>query len=351
MEESNFTATNSLQLTTTSAVHRGHMNKIRVGVIGAGHNGLGWCEDYHKSATTELVAICDRDGERLAAATNRFPRADAYSDYQILERDDIDAISIHTSDHLHAEPFIKTLAAGKHAFVEKPMANSIEDLKLMLKAARAAPHLKTMVGHVLRFNPHFAMLKKLITDGHLGEIFYMEADYIHDLRYQQYMEQWKLDEEIPIVGGGVHELDLLRWYCGDIVSVKADQNHIAYREMKAPTTQVGLFTFANGAIGKVTALYGSIGARPPLANMTIYGTKGTIRRDGLALDGMEELIKLPYDYEGHPYSPQVEHFADCIIADRDVLVPAEEGAKSAQACLLAYEAATTGQTIAVKPLL
>ena len=327
------------------------MDKVRIGLIGAGHNGLGWCQNYEECPTTQLVAICDRDEERLAAATERVPGADAYSDYSILERGDIDAISVHTSDHLHAEPFIKALEAGKHVFVEKPMANSIEDLKRMLRAARAAPQLKTMVGHVLRFNPHFAMLKKLVADGHFGQIFYMEADYIHDLRYQQYMEQWKLDEEIPIVGGGVHELDLLRWYCGDIVSVKADQNHIAYQEMKAPTTQVALFTFANGAIGKVTALYGSIGARPPLANMTIYGTKGTIRRDGLALDGMEELLEIPHDYEGHPYSPQIEHFADCILNDKDVLVPAEEGAKSAQACLLAYEAATTGQTIAVEPLL
>ena len=327
------------------------MDKVRVGIIGAGHNGLSWCGNYETSAKTELVAICDRDAERLAAATERFPGADGYSDYRILERGDIDAISVHTSDHLHAEPFVKALEAGKHVFVEKPMANSIEDLKLMLQAASAAPHLKTMVGQVLRFNPHFAMLKKLVADGHLGEIFYMEADYIHDLRYQQYMEQWKLDQEIPIVGGGVHELDLLRWYCGDIVSVQAAQHHIAYQEMEAPTTQVALFTFANGAIGKVTALYGSIGARPLLANMTIYGTKGTVRRDGLALDGMEQLLELPYDYEGHPYSPQIEHFADCILNDKDVLVPAEEGAKSAQACLLAYEAATTGETIEVQPLL
>ncbi len=326
------------------------MKKIRVGVIGLGHNGTGWCRDYDKSDSAELVAVCDCDEQRLVAATEQFPSADGYSDYRILERDDLDAISVHTPDHLHAEPFIKALEAGKHVFVEKPMANSMEDLKLMVQAAGAAPGRKTMVGQVLRFNPHFAMVEKLVSDGHVGEIFYMEADYIHDLRGQQYMEQWKVDQEIPIVGGGVHQLDLLRWYAGDVVSVKAEQNHIAYKEMQTPTTQVALFSFESGAIAKVTALYGCIGARPPVCNMSIYGTKGTIRRNEIALDGMEEFLEMPYDYKGHPYSPQVAHLADCIINDREPLVPALEGAKSAQACLLAYEAATTGETIQVEPL-
>ncbi len=326
------------------------MNKVRFGVIGLGHNGASWCSDYDSAPQTELVAVCDLDEERLREQTDRFPYVDGYADYSIFERDDIDAISIHTPDHLHAEPFIKALEAGKHVLVEKPMANSIEDLKLMLRAA-AKSDCKTMVGQVLRFNPHFQMLKKLCDDGHFGEIFYLEGDYIHDLRYQQFMEPWKVNQEIPIVGGGVHPLDLLRWFAGDIVSVKAEQNHIAYTEMKIPTTQTALFTFASGAIAKVTTLYGPIGKMAKLYNVSVYGTKGSMVRDSLCLDGMVDSVEIPYDYSGHPYSPQVTHFAECILNDTPTVCPAEDGAKSAQACLLAYEAAKTGETIRIEPLI
>jgi predicted dehydrogenase len=326
------------------------MARLGVGVIGLGHNGRAWCSAYQGCGLTELKAVCDGDEGRLRAATADLS-LDGYAGYEILERADIDIISVHTPDHLHAEPFLLALAAGKHVMVEKPMANSVEDLGRMVAAARASgTKTKTMVGQVLRFNPLFKFVRRMIENGQLGEVFYLEADYIHDLRYQQFMEDWKVTQEIPIVGGGVHPLDLLRWYAGDVAEVYGMANHTAYAEMNEPTTEAALLRFAGGAVGKVAALYGTISPMAEWYNLAVHGTKGTVKGNKLCLDGNDAWMQIPVEYHGHPYEPEVEHLARCIMRDEKPIVDAEEGAKSAQACLLAHQSAVEGRPLKVTPL-
>ncbi|MCX7599115.1 MAG: Gfo/Idh/MocA family oxidoreductase [Armatimonadetes bacterium] len=325
------------------------MARLGVGVIGLGHNGLAWCEAYQSCPYTDLRAVCDLDPERLRAASERFS-VDGYGGYEILDRADAEIISVHTPDHLHAEPFILALRAGKHVIVEKPMAASLEDLSRMVEAARAAS-TKSMVAQVLRFHPLFSFVRKMIDNGQLGEIFYLEADYIHDLRYQKYMEKWKVTIEIPILSGGVHPLDLLRWFAGDIVEVYGMANHIAYKEMHEPTTEAALFKFAGGAVGKVAALYGTVSPMVEWYNLCVHGTTGTVRGNRLCLDGNEAWMEIPVPpQQGHPFEAEACHFALCILRDEQPLIDAVEGAKSAQACLLAHQSALEGRPLPVPPL-
>lgn len=134
--------------------------RVRVGVIGLGLNGRCFVEAYHRNPKVELVAIADLCEEKRTEIGERFgiPKEFRYPSFEMFERDDIDMISIHTPDHLHAEPFIRAVEVKKHVFVEKPMADSLSDLGRMLDAWRGTG-LKTMVGHILRFNPYFRMLK------------------------------------------------------------------------------------------------------------------------------------------------------------------------------------------------
>jgi len=321
---------------------------IGIAVIGLGHNGRAFCRAYAQNPMARLVAVCDHDPQRLRATAYEHD-AEGYADYSFLEREDIRAVSVHTPDHLHAEPFLRALAAGKHVFVEKPFANSLADVTRMLEAAQASERV-TMVGQVLRFNPIFRAVKRWVETGALGELFYLEADYIHDLRYQREMEPWKLTEEIPIVGGGCHPLDLLRWFAGEVEEVFACANHIAYREMSQPTTVVSTYRFASGAVGKVTALYGCVNPMPELYNLGVFGTKGTVVRNRLSLDGLPEWMEMPTPTPGHPYEPEVAHFLDCILHGRAPLVDALEGAKTAAAALCAAESARSGKPVRVPPL-
>jgi len=335
------------------------MDKVRVGVIGCGGNGRRFMQCYRECPDSELVAICDLSEERLNDTGDALAIAKRYTRIEeLLEKEDLDCVSVHTSDPFHREPFVKAMDAGKHVFVEKPFGNTVEDVEDMVAAARRSDR-KTLVGHILRFNPYFARIKELADAGELGDIFYLGADYIHNLCVQGAPERfnpaigmnWYLEKEIPIVGGGVHQLDLLRWYSrSNVVEVSGYGNRIAFPEMKNPDCQAAVFKMESGAVAKVTALYGPVGPRPEHCNMEVYGTKGTARGATLHLGSghdaeAHDLSELAI--AGHPYNPEVEHFIDCILNDKPPLTDAIDGANSAIACILAAEAIRTGEPKAV----
>lgn len=316
-------------------------DSIGVGVIGLGKNGEAFVREYLDSSVAKLVAICDKSGERAELIAKKYGVKNVYTDYTILDREDIGVISIHTPDHLHAEPFVLSLQAGKHVFVEKPMADNISDLEHMVDAAREGVKrgLKTMVGQVLRQNEYFKLMRNLVQKGILGDIFYVEADYIHDLSYQKFVygKEWHLEKEDPMIGGGIHPIDILRWIMDtNATEVQGFGNHLAFPEMSSDDCEIAIFKFANGCIGKVTALYGPIGPRPYGNNLSIYGTKGTIVREKIVLSGMHNFMDLPpvFQHE-HPYKPGIEHFVSCIREDKATLVDAFDAANSASAVITA----------------
>jgi len=322
--------------------------KLGVGIIGLGHNGEAHLKDYQANPFAEVKAVCDFSEEKVERIKEKYGIKYGYTNYQMLEREDIQVISINTPDHLHAEPFICSLEAGKHTFVEKPMADNISDLRKMMLAAEKNPHLKTMVGQILRFNPLFIEIKRIIEKGTLGKIFYLEGDYIHNLKSQADKEKynreikmnWYLERELPMVGGGCHPLDLLRWFVQDeLGEVQAYGNRLTFSEMKNDSSVVAIFKFRGGCLGKVTALYEPIAPYAYANNIGVYGTKGTILRDTICLEEKEGFTKIKVNYSpSHPYEPEVNHFIDCILKDKKTLVEARDGARSAAAVITVSKA-------------
>ena len=324
-------------------------DRLGVGVIGLGHNGLAFCDVYAGHRRTRLLAVCDRDADRREQAADKYG-VRAYADYDILDHPGVDIISIHTGDPHHAEPFIKAVEAGKHVFVEKPLANDLDDLRAMLAAADKSDR-NIAVGQVQRFNLLFQAVKKMCDEGILGDLFYMEADYIHDLRYQLQMERWKVEEEKPMVGGGCHPLDLLRWFSrSEPVEVTSYSNHLAYPEMREDATIVSLFKFDNGAIAKVTALYGPTAPMARYHNLALYGTKGTVLRDQLCLAGLHDFMQIPIQTHGHPYDPEVDDLTSAILEDRQPLINARDGARTACAVICAHESSKSGRPVQIPRL-
>lgn len=317
---------------------------VNVAVIGLGHNGMAFCEEYHKNPDCNLVAVCDIDEKRMKTASLKY-NIKGYTDYSVFDYLGLDAVSIHTGDSSHKEPFLLALDKGKHVFVEKPIANTVEDVLDMVEKSKNHPELVCQVGQVLRFVNQYVKIKKLVDSGFFGEITYLEADYIHDLRYQYFMEQWKVTDEIPMVGGGCHPLDLLRWYAGEVTEVGAISNHIAYTKMHEDTSIVATYKFKSGAIGKVTCLYGCPGPCPDMYNLKIYGTKASLVQRKVCIDALgNSWIDLPESMfvPSHPYGPEVSHFIECISKGTECIVPAWDGGTSAIATLLAREAAKDG---------
>jgi len=332
------------------------METLRVGVVGLGGNGRAFVRGYLASKRAELVAVCDLNPDRVQAVHDEYGVEVGYSSLdEMLDRENLDVLSVHTPDHLHAAPFVAGLQAGCHVLVEKPMGNTMQDLERMTAAARASDR-KTLVGHILRFNPFFAEVKQLCAAGELGEIFYLEADYIHGLTRQGDPERinpylgninWWLEHEKPIVGGGAHQLDLLRWYADcNVVEAFGFGNSIAFPAMKHHDCMAGLFKLESGAVAKVTGAYGVVGPRPEHCNLQVYGTQGTIRGGQLikgAHDAPQVTDLTARQISGHPFEPEIEHFLDCIIEDGPTLTDAFDGANSAAATIMAAESILSGR--------
>lgn len=150
-------------------------DKIHFGVIGC--NGMGWSDmRAHLSMDqVECVAICDVDDkvlDRRAAdvETARGNQPKRYKDYrQLLQQKDIDAVIIGTPDHWHCKIMVDALEAGKHVYVEKPAANSIQECQIMNAAARRSDKM-VQVGQWQRSGNHYEKAIDLIRNKTLGQI-------------------------------------------------------------------------------------------------------------------------------------------------------------------------------------
>ncbi|HUS79859.1 MAG TPA: Gfo/Idh/MocA family oxidoreductase [Armatimonadota bacterium] len=333
------------------------MDRLRVGVVGLGRNGRHFAAGYARSERSVLAGVCDLKADVAEEMRSEHGAEAAYTDLgEMLAAADLDVLSVHTPDHLHADPFVAGLQAGCHVFVEKPMGNSMDDIERMVAAARASDR-KTAVGHILRFNPFFAEVHRLCAAGELGEVFYLEADYIHNLEGQADPARinphigninWYLEREKPIVGGGAHQLDLLRWFAGsDVIETFGYGNSIAFPQMKYSDCMSAVFKMQSGAVAKVTALYGPIGPRPEHSNLEVYGTKGTVRRGrfmrGEGHEVTETVDLSAHEIAGHPYEPEIEDFMAAIVEDRQPRCDAFDGANSAAATVMAAESILSGR--------
>ena len=335
---------------------------IRVGFVGLGHNGLAHVEAHRRVGKSEVAALCDVNPARLKEAAERTGVTRVYATAEELCSDpEIDAVSVNTGDPFHVAPFVTAVRHGKHVLVEKPLANTVAQVEEMVAAARSAgPGQKLAVGYVLRFNPVFEAVWELCRSGRIGSVYYLEGDYVHNLLYQAGQtdaatgKNWYLEEERPMVGGGSHPLDLLRWFSGaQVVEVSGYSTHMAFPAMSNDDCQVALFRFDSGAVAKVAALYGPRMEMAPYYNLRVYGTMGTVERDQAATAADAEDVHPAFSAiqadrtGGHPYEPEVEDWLGAIAEDRPPRCDLFDGANSTVATLIACEAMASGRSMDV----
>jgi predicted dehydrogenase len=150
---------------------------VRVGVVGLGYWGPNLARNFSRIA--ELAWICDSSPERIERHALAHPRTRATTSLDDLLGDaDLDAIAIATPVPTHAALAERVLSAGKHCFVEKPLARSVDEAERVVRAARESGRV-LMVGHLLEYHPGVEMLKQLIDSGELGEVRYLYSNRLN----------------------------------------------------------------------------------------------------------------------------------------------------------------------------
>ncbi len=151
----------------------------RIGVVGLGYWGPNLARNFDRLPGAELSWICDQSEEALARWAPSFPSARASGDLdELLADPGLDAVVVATPVPSHAAVAARVLAAGKHCFVEKPLAQSVADAEQVVAAAREAQKV-LMVGHLLEYHPGVEKLKELADSGELGEIFYLYSNRLN----------------------------------------------------------------------------------------------------------------------------------------------------------------------------
>ena len=153
--------------------------QVTVGVVGLGYWGPNIARNFAAIAGCELRWLCDSDAaarERLAAS---FPGVQATGELdRLLQDDELDAVVLATPVPTHAELAVRVAQAGKHCFVEKPLATNAPDAETAVAAAASAGKL-LMVGHLLEYHPAVARLKQLIDEGELGSLYYLYGNRLN----------------------------------------------------------------------------------------------------------------------------------------------------------------------------
>lgn len=193
------------------------MSKVRVGIIGLGSWGSCHLEAFHAMPQVEVVALCDRNGERVKELGDKYSVPYVYTkSEELLERTDIDLVSIATFEHEHCGPAVAALQSGKHVLVEKPVSTKLEEAAEMAAAAERNGKF-IFAGHLLRFEPRYADIKQAIANGRIGE---PQSMYLKRGRTKGMFRTYKRTHTVFELT--VHDLDIAIWYAGSRVkTVKA----------------------------------------------------------------------------------------------------------------------------------
>jgi predicted dehydrogenase len=178
-----------------------------VGVVGLGYWGPNLARNFDRLPDAELSWLCDASEDALARWGEAFPSARTTTSLDDLLADDsLDAVVVATPVPTHAELAQRVLAAGKHCFVEKPLARSEQEAEAVLEAARAAGRV-LMVGHLLEYHPGIGQLAELVRAGELGDLRYIYSNRLNLGKHRQ--------DENALWSLGAHDVSVILMLAGE----------------------------------------------------------------------------------------------------------------------------------------
>lgn len=323
---------------------------IRIGLI-----GCGGISRHHAQAVLSLgdeqvriVATCDVDLSLAQARAEQTGAEFVTTDWrEVIEHPQVDAVDICLPHDLHAEVAIAAAEAGKHIFVEKPIATTLEDGWRMVHAARRAD-VRLMVAFVERFEAENQRTKQLLDEGWLGAPVLAQVDHLQDVFIPP--GHWARDRERlgggAIASAGCHRIDLLRWFIGEVEWVSAETYYHPER-MQGEIAGVVNMQFTTGALATLSISWMSP-YRAFYRKLWLEGTEGCVHNwNGLHVfsrrrpewsEGFVRLDVEPVD----PFAAEMRHFVECVREGKQPLTNGEDALRSQAVAVASYESERTG---------
>jgi predicted dehydrogenase len=325
---------------------------VRVGVIGLGV-GERHAAGYASHPQAEVAALCDRDEGVLNRVGALYPQARRVVQAKELIADSsLDAVSIASHDADHFAQIMQALENNKHVFAEKPLCLHEDEARAIRRELSARPHLKFSSHFPLRQVPRFRELRGQVAAGKFGRLYLAEVGYWYG-RWHKITAGWrgKTPGFSPVLGGGVHLIDLLLWLTGArVAEVFAYGTGIAGREHNIPFADcvVSVLKFNDGMVAELTC--DLAGIHPHYHGLSLYGTDATFRngREAAELFTSRENAPVPvttaYRQERQEESnPFFATFIDAGLGQGSALVAAEEVFASLSAAFAIMRSLSSGR--------
>lgn len=376
-----------LALFTPSRV-LGANDRLSVGIVGPGQRGRSLMEEFQKVApqvNAELTAVCDiwtknldRAVEMVTRWNGRPPRRfRTFED--MLAWEGLDAVIIATADFQHAKMLVQAVKAGKDVYVEKPMANTLEDAKKALAAVKDSGRI-VQVGTQRRSDGRHQAAAELLRTGVLGKICRIEVSWnyfgprwrrgdVNEVREEdtdwkrflmgkryrpfnpsQYME-WRLYRDFS---SGIpdqwmsHMIDVVHWFTGSEfpVSAVAHGGIFVWKDGREnEDTFHALLEYPEGFLVSYSTTFGNSAGE----NFTFHGTNGTFDVNKWVITGaggggkgqLKENIPIP----SRPGVSHLQNFLECVRSRKTPNAPVEAGYSASVAVILAVQALRKGRKV------
>jgi predicted dehydrogenase len=306
---------------------------VRVAVVGLGYWGPNLARNFAALPGSELRWLCDADENALAqvGAALRGPRTTTSLD-EVLEDPQVDAVALATPVPTHADLAVRVLQAGKHCFVEKPLAQDVARAEAAVEAARESGKV-LMVGHLLEYHPGVRKLKEIAESGDLGDIHYIYSNRLN-------LGVLRADEN-ALWSLGAHDVSVVLYLAGGEEPYECEARGESYMQ---PGIEDVVFCYLRFPSGWAAQLHLSWLDPHKERRFTVVGSRKMATFDDMDLErkvtvydkGFDERVGSYGEYitrSGDIWSPRIpaveplrvecEHFVDCV---RDGTTPRSDGA-------------------------
>jgi predicted dehydrogenase len=340
------------------------MNPICVAVVGTGWCGGIRAETLAAHALVKELHLAETRAERLAELKQKLKPASAVADYRQLLDKQIQAVYISATPESTHYPMAKDfLAAGKHVFLEKPIAMTLPQADELISLAKRQ-RLKFTIGYSQRFNPKFAYVRKCIREATIGRpVTALVSRHITRMLGTKISARSKLS---PAAMEATHDLDFVFWCLEPAkpVRVYSQVNYGAMKELSGggdvPDQQWLMVTMDNGMSIVVGGGWSLPLGYPNFSSTWIemVGTEGAIMVDdshkdvlvNTVMQGMQlPMSTMPGEFVEHTYAgpmaPETVHFLEAVVYDREVMVKPEHARMVMEVYIAADRSAETNAPV------
>ena len=311
---------------------------LKVAVVGTGAWGKNLVRNFHQFPDVEIACCCDSDKAKREAIAMSYPGLNTTGNFEdVLADESIMAVIIASSAVAHHTLAKAALLAGKHVYVEKPLALSTDHAEELVALAEAG-NLKLMVGHLLLYHPAVTYLKELVDSGELGEVFYIYSQRVNLGKIRQ--------DENALWSFAPHDISVILYLLGKLpesVSARGESylqqgvEDVVFVNMKFPDrkmAQLQVSWLDPHKVRKITivgkkkmAVFDDTESAEKLKifDKGVTGVSYESYGDSLTIRFGD--IKIPHISMTEPLRTECRHFVDCILEDKQPLTDGADGVR------------------------